>query len=284
MSNGSKVLNLTERINTKDTHTLKMPVPKSQGRGYRTRVQITNELGETLFTENSLMLSGSVYTLEKLFNVESSLQFADLNTIMGIANTGAPITEKYLKEHAVCLFGVGTGGAGDSITSVYDVDVKQRELQDMIPFRVTSDELSSSDREKYWFRETVEDGATAYYLKSFETKPVIRSLWKDGEGDEDGTAVESNVHESPRSDGVETFIELVLKINKNDCREYFERAGNTESTRINTIGLFAGVKAPLEDGVTMDYKQVRLFSSLNFNNEMLTSAKELTINYRIYTL
>ena len=75
---------------------------------------------------------------------------------------------------------------------------------------------------------------------------------------------------------------MTLKINKNDIKEWFELNGNIEQTRINTLGLFTGVKSPLGDG-TEDYKQVMLFSKLNFHNEMLVSSKELTIIYRIYT-
>ena len=277
-----KEINLRDSITQKDE--LVQRFEQTQHKGFRTKIEIENELGEVLFTENSLMLGGALFALEKLFGVQSPLQVSYLNDIMNIATSGPVVDEVYPKETVVCLFGVGTGGAGDSITSVYDLNIRDREIIDMIPFRVTDKPLTAADDGKYWFRKPLQSGKTAYYLKKFEVQPVIRTLWKDGEGDEDGSPVDADVHLSSRSDDIETFVELVLKINKSDCREWFEENGNIEHTRINSIGLFTGVLSPLDAGsAEVDYKQVKLFSKLNINNEMLTSAKELTVKYRIYT-
>ena len=204
---------------------------------------------------------------------------------MGIANTGNAITVN--TGTYVCLFGVGIGGAGENITDVKDVKYYEREIMDMIPLRQTADELTSDEANKYWFKKTVDVNGTdktAYYLKKFETEPEIHVLWRDAEGDEDGSEVDANVYNTPSTNTtpIETFIELNLKINKKDVREYFDDMGNVDVTRINSIGLFTGVLGTLEDG-TQDYKQVKLFSKLNINNEILTLAKDLTIAYRIYT-
>jgi hypothetical protein len=242
-----------------------------------------SQLGETLFDEeNQIVLGGALFVLEKIFGVQSPLAIDYLNTIMGIANTGTPITEIYPKDNVVCLFGVGTGGCGDSIASVKDVKFYEREIFDMIPFRVTNTALLSTEVDKYWFKKLQADGKTAYYLKTFETTPQIKVLWKDAEGDEDGTEVEPGVHNTTRTEPIESFIEILLKITKKDVREYFQLNGNVEQTRINSIGLFTGVKGTLADS-TIDYKQVKMFSKLNINNEMLTLAKDLSIIYRIYT-
>lgn len=241
-----------------------------------------NELGEVLFeTENQTVLGGALFTLEKIFGVQSPLTVDYLNTFMNIANTGTPITEVYPKGNVVCLFGVGTGGCGDSITSVLDVKFQEREIINMIPFRITDVPLLSEEQQQYWFKKIRTDGKTEYYLKKFELTPQIKVLWKDAEGDEDGTEVENGVHNSTRTESIESFVELILKVSKKDIREYFELNGNIEQTRINSIGLFTGILGTLEDG-TQDYKQVKLFSKLNINNEMLTLAKDLTIIYRIY--
>ena len=244
------------------------------------------QFGEVVFeTENMIVLGGSIFTLEKVFGVSSPLSIAYLNDIMGIANTGTPINTK--ANDFVCLFGVGTGGAGESITDVKDVKYYEREIIDMIPFRQTTNELSLDEVNKYWFRKTVDVGGvekTAYYLKKFETEPEIHVLWRDAEGDEDGSEVGNNVHLTPESNTtpIETFIEMTLKINKKDCREFFDDLGNVEVSRINSIALFSGVKGTLEDG-TEDYKMVQMFSKLNINNEVLALSKDLTIAYRIYT-
>lgn len=252
---------------------------------FRTQIIGKNELGEVLFeTENNTVIGGALYTLEKLFNVKAGLNVQYLNDIMGIANTGPAPTggTPYKMENAICLFGVGIGGAGDAINSVVPVKIKEREIVEMIPFRQTATALSTTDAQKYWFRKLDAQGRTMYYLKNFESAPVIRSLWKDGAVGEDGTEVTDSVHTSARTEPIETFVELVLKINKNDCREFFEISGQSDKARVNTIGLFTGIKGTLGDGKT-DYKEVKLFSKLNINNEMLEYAKELTIVYRIFT-
>jgi len=244
------------------------------------------QFGEVVFdTENMIVLGGSLFTLEKVFGVASSLPVETLNNLMNIANSGSAIVTK--ANEFVCLFGVGTGGAGESITDVKDVKYYEREIIDMIPLRQTANELASGEADKYWFKKQIDVGGiakTQYYLKKFETDPEIRVLWRDAEGDEDGSEVGENVWNTPESNTtpIETFIELTLQINKKDCREYFDDLGNVEVSRINSIGLFTGVKGTLGDG-TEDYKDVRLFSKLNINNEILTLSKDLTIAYRIYT-
>ena len=237
---------------------------------------------EVLFeSTNQIVLGGAMFILEKLFNVEAPITVDYLNNIMGIAAEN-PIEEKYPKNTAVCLFGVGIGGCGDSSLSVVDVNFYEREIFDMVPFRVTDDELNEEDQTKYWFKRRESDGRTSYFLKTFEQDPVIKVLWKDGDEDEDGSEVSSGVHDTQRTEPIETFVELILKITKKDVREYFEINGNIEEARINSIGLFTGIKQPMSDG-SEDYKQVKLFSKLNIPNEMLVMNKDMTIIYRIYT-
>ena len=286
------VIKLNDNLNNKDKVSFAMnrsPYARTKivagYDAYKDKNGVT-QFGETVFeTENMIVLGGSLFTLEKVFGVKSPLTVDSLNNIMEVANTGSPVLTD--KDTYVCLFGVGTGGAGESITDVKDVRYYEREIMDMVPLRQTSDELTSDEAAKYWFKKTVNISGvdkTAYYLKRFETDPEIRVLWRDAEGDEDGSEVGSNVHEtsSLNTTPIETFIELTLKITKKDVREYFNDLGNVEVTRINSIGLFTGVLGVLEDG-SQDYKDVKLFSKLNINNEVLTLAKDLTIAYRIYT-
>lgn len=285
--------NIIRHSDSLNTHDLTMPMGYRKP-GFRTKIigghdlykdnNGVSQLGEVLFTtENSLVLGGGLFVLEKVFGVASPLTVEYLNNIMNIATSGTPVTEIYPKNNIVCLFGVGIGGSGDTITSVLDVNYKEREIVNMIPFRVSDTPLSTMDATKYWFRKLDQtSGKTMYYLKKFENDPQIKVLWDDGVGDEDGSTVEAGVQDSPRTDPIETFVEINLNITKNDCREWFELYGNIEQTRVNSIGLFTGVPAQLDDGTT-DYKEVKLFSKLNINNEMLTSSKDLSIIYRIYT-
>ena len=242
----------------------------------------TNPFEEKIFDdENQIVIGGALFILEKVFGVEANLYVDYLNNIMGIATEGMS-TEVYPKDTVVCLFGVGTGGCGDSIRSVKDVNFVEREIFEMVPFRITDEDLNPSEVNKYWFKQE-KDNKIHYYLKSFETQPAIKALWKDSDDqDEDGSEVEAGVHDTSRTEPIETFVEMILKINKKDVREYFEMYGDIEQCRVNTIGLFTGAKRELPDGTT-DYQQVKLFSKLNIPNEMLTMKKDITIVYRIYT-
>lgn len=278
-----RVLNVNDRMNPKDViKPMRYEEPK-QNKVLRTKIIGLDTLtGKQLFEEeNQIVLGGGLFILEKLFNVESPLTVEYLNDIMGIAAEN-PIEEKYPKETCVCLFGVGTGGCGDAYNSVMDVKYYEREIFDMVPFRVTDEEMKGADVDKYWFKRRESDGKTSYFLKRFEQTPEIKVLWKDGEEGEDGSEVDSGVHDTQRTEPIETFIEMILKINKKDVREYFEINGDIESARINSIGLFTGNLQNLENG-DKDYKQVKLFSKLNIPNEMLVLSKDITIVYRIYT-
>ena len=260
-----------------------MRIETPQNKVLRTKIIGLDTLtGDKLFeTENQIVLGGALFILEKCFNVEAPITVDYLNNIMGI-NTGEPIEEKYPKETGVCLFGVGTGGCGDASRSVVDVKYYEREIFDMIPFRITDEEFTGADVNKYWFKRYEENGNVSYFLKSFENKPEIKVLWKDGEEGEDGSEVDSNVHNTQRTEPIETFVEMILKINKKDCREFFEINGDIEAARVNSIGLFTGILSTNEYGEP-DYKQVKLFSKLNIPNEMLVLSKDITIVYRIYT-
>ena len=277
--------------------------------------QGVTRLGETVFeTENMIVLSGSLFTLEKVFGCPTNeLDSETLNTMMGVATAGAD--EKSLihseagapsylmADETVCLFGVGIGGAGESFTDVENVNYPERLVFDMIPLRQINinEELTDSESQKYWFKRRESIAALGgiekdcYYLKSFESAPTIKVLYESNEGDEDGAAVQKAdiypkydniVEEAQQVEPIETFVEIVFKVSKKDVREYFIDNGSIEQTRINTIGLFSGIKANTTDaaGQTVyDYKRVRMFSKLNINNEMLTLPKDLTVVYRIYT-
>lgn len=75
---------------------------------------------------NEIVMGGTLFALEKLFNVSSSLNVSYLNDIMGFGTDGPTINEKYPKDTAICLFDVGIGGCGNSYTDVKAV-LQQRE-------------------------------------------------------------------------------------------------------------------------------------------------------------
>lgn len=262
---------LSESSHTNHSH---IPAP------FRGVVSAFDEFGQKLWEEeNQVVLGGSLFTLQKIFGIEPKLKIDTLNDIMGI-NSDDPITDP--KETFVCLFGVGCGGAGDTPKSVLDVKYQEREIFDMIPLRVPEVDLKDDEKTKYFFKKELPEGRTAYYLKTFETMPEMNVLWKDGVDDEDGTIVQEGVHNSTRTEPIEAFVEMHLRITEKDIREYFELNGNIDEARINSIGLFTGTLVKLPDN-TYDFKDVRLFSKFNLPNEHFSLKKSMNLYYRIYT-
>ena len=265
--------------------------PSKRAPRWTTRITAKNEFGDVLFDleHNMVVLGGAITVLEKLWNVRSSLLVDTINNIMNISPAIQAPTDILPQDNIVCLWAVGVGGAGDAFGSVRDVKYYEREIgqngqsTQMIPFRVVTTALEGEDVGKYFLKKDLGNGYTAYYGKIFETQPFIRSLWRDGVEGEDGTEVTDGVHNTSRTEDIETFVEMHLKIDKTDMREYFEMNGEIEKCRVNTIGLFTAEKYALPDG-GYEYRNVKLFSKFNFDNEPLNTGNQKTVSftYRIY--
>ena len=260
---------------------------------FRTKISayVGNEFGECLFkdAENETVLGGAQTVLEKLWGIESSLKVASINSLLGI-NDIVPLSDSSANnDDIVCLWGAGIGGSGDTFGSRRAVNFYEREVgqngqtDQMIPFRVVTEPFTSTDDnyEKYYMLRHRPDGLYEYYLKAFETTPIIKTLWVDGAEGEDGSEVEEDVYNTNRTDNIETFVEMRLKIGLKDFHEYFEHMNMTHMTRINTLALFTARRTEISTGV-FDYTNVKLFSKLNMENESLINAREILYIYRVY--
>ena len=206
----------------------------------------------------------------------------------------------YRPGNIIQCFGIGTTGVSENDVTVYPVDYREKSIdiqkvnQDgntvygtMIPFRYTSELLSSDDRKKYFGKRVDDNGVTQYYLKRFETAPVIKHIWKTGEDVEEETLVSpADVWNNTSGlNPVESFTEIILKITKKDVKEFFILLEQLERCRINTVALFSGEYVKDDDDATDDgdFRDVRLFSKLVIPVEYLSLNKDLNICYRIYT-
>ena len=245
-----------------------------------------SQLGEIIFRKhNQILMGGSLYGLEKMFDVPSSLTVEYLNNILGCGLTGPQITDRYPKDNKICLWTIGNGGAGASIDDVNAVLQQHRQLMGQIPFRVVDApfEEGSDEASKYYLMKRTDDGKYAYYAKTFEKDPVISALWKDAGDDKDGSPVVESDYNSTRTTPIETFAEVVLRLETVDLREYYNLYQAVAGTpRFNTFGLCSGIKSTEEDG-RPEYKQVLQVSGLSFSNEPLHMEKDLFIRYRFYT-
>jgi len=241
---------------------------------FRTQIDMRNEFGEVIFTHetNETVLGGALTVLEKLCNVKANLKVGSINSIMGINDTVPASDSSAGNDDVLCLWGVGIGGSGDAFGSRRVVKFQEREVgqnhhpEQMIPFRVVPEPFDSTDdnSSRYFMMRERSDGYYEYFLKKFEMDPIIKVLYKDGEKGEDGTEVESDVYDTTREDGIEAFVELQLKITKNDIREYFERVGEIEKARFNTIALMTGRRVEISEG-RYEYTNVKMLCLININ-------------------
>lgn len=290
----SKPLIINDKLSSRDeVFTAKQSFARGvKPKVFRTELIGKNEFGEILFTheENETVLGGALTVLEKLAGVQASLKVASINSIMGI-NDLVPLSDSSATVDDIIIgWGAGIGGCGDAFGDRRDVKFQEREIgqngysDQMIPFRVVSEPFDATDDNsaRYFLRnKRTSDGFYEYFGKIFETAPKINVLYQDGVDGEDGTEVEADVYNTTRLDPIEVMLEMVLKVNSKDFREYFELLDITSKSRFNTIGLFTGRKVEISEGY-FDYTNVKLFSKVNLDNESLANSKSMTILYRIF--
>lgn len=224
---------------------------------------------------NLVVVGGAVMALEAITGATASWKPSTLNEIHSVEATasGAP---------KLALFGVGTGGANLDFGSVIEPSVKQRDIISPVPLRYGT-ALSGDESGKYFMKTTNPDmdGTYSWYLKEFSKTPIIKSCWKDAVSpDEDGTEILSDIYNSEKSEGIESFIELEINLNTLDVREYFEATGELSTARYNTFGFYTGSK----NAEGTEYADVRLYSVITFNNRDLSLPTQSQFVYRIYGL
>lgn len=259
-----------------------------------------SQLGEQVIRpqHNKITVGGLLYFLSRAFNVESSIAIQDINEQYQI---GLGTKSSVVEASSVCLFNIGLDGCGNSYADVKEVLDQQNIVTDgMIPIRVVDvgedvRDLSRPDNGPYWLKKTITTNVNGvdvtkdwYYAKQFETNPKtgksdinIMSRWKDAEIGKDGTLVTDYPEKSLRTEGIESYVEIVARISAVDLREYFETYKDSSQARFNSLGLCSGTKYLYEDG-TYEYGDVRQITVLNFSNEMLHFEKDMSIIYRIY--
>lgn len=253
---------------------------RSGHKGARVYTELTavNELGEVLWEDhNELLLSGGLFTLQKISGLNAPINIQTMNTDLGIlASESNPGYTGPRREDTIFGFAIGTSGCGDVFDTVNPVKYKERTITSLVPFRKVEKtaDLSSSEKQKY-FMKKANGNYLDYYIKKFESAGVIKA-----EYDEPGSpAVPPNADETAGDRVINTYVQYTLKISNEDVREFFKiSGGGLRKARINTVALVHGYL----DG-SGEYKGVRCFSKINFNNEPFDNeTKELTIIYKIF--
>lgn len=247
------------------------------------------ETGEVIFKglKNKVILPGSGLIARKLFDIETPEITPSYNEAFGTAmytpETDAvpdlPNTSATKSNHKVLLFCCGTDGCGTENSQVYPVDYRKWiRPEDMVPFRfqVENNDLSDDLRQSYFGRTTIDGGYLAYYFKRFEREVKFVQQYVDG------TPVDGNVYDAVTNTEAETYVELSLRITKEDIRDYFIATTGIDEAKINSISLCSGYPVQDSDGY-MYFKEIRPLTKLNIPNEQLIdTTKGIEIIYHIY--
>lgn len=259
---------------------------------FNTSIDIKNlETGEIIFKglKNKVIIPGSGLIARKLFDISSDEITKSYNEAFGDAmytpttdeypTTIDPLTLATKDDHKILLFCCGIDGCGTENSQVYPVDYRKWIApEDLIPFRyqLGTNDITESLRETYFGRTEINDGEyLAYYFKRFEGSPVLVQQYIDG------TPVDENVYTSAKLDSAETYVELNLKITKDDIRDYFVATVGIDEARINSISLLSAY--PVEEDGFLYFKDIRPLTKLNIPNEQLIDVtKGIEIIYHIY--
>lgn len=261
-----------------------------------------NDTGEVIFEGgNKVIFPGSCFTARNHFDFGTA-GYSDVvpsyNSLMNldgavIENAPAGTSEK------VYLFCIGTDGCGPESAQRYPVDytkamlprdlVTDVSLGYMIPFkfRTTNNDLTALERSKYFGRREEQLDASsskriAYYFKEFETTPKLIREYTDG------TTItsETNLYYSTKSTDAQCYVELKLKIAKDDFREYFAATVGGNEAKWNSVSLCTGWKTKYIDKTGAEwpcYQNIRPLTKLHIPNEsLIDTSKEFDITYHIY--
>lgn len=269
-----KKLILSERNRNKDNVNISSA---AYNRGVVDFVEETTN--EIIFqARNKVILPGAAFTARKHFAIPDQEVTPSYNDVLALDNTvhEAPPSEA---DEKVFLFSVGVDGGGSEPSQIFPVNyAKWTDPGDLVPFRypaLTAD-LGEELRDSYYGRKTYDaQNRIAYYFKAFDIEPTFHQQYIDG------TPIDGNIYASEKEDEVETYIELVLKITKEDCREFFRATTGPNTARINSLQLLTGW-AKTVDGIKY-YQDIRPLTKLHFPLESLIDiTKSIKIIYHLY--
>ena len=228
-----------------------------------------------LTTHNKVLIAGSQLVAQKVFDLEELVALPTYNTDLGLDNA---VSSAPTNANKIVLFCCGTKGCGLENSQVYPVKYTGRIAPnaDIIPFRhqLPQNDLSDELRQKYFGRKATH-GRVSYYFKGFETDPTMKARFVDG------TVIDSNLYSVTNNTDAELFVEMSLRITKEDFRDYFKATTGINDAKINSLSLCTAWYT--EDNGFKYYQDIRPFSQLNIPNEPLIDlTKGIDITYHIY--
>lgn len=232
------------------------------------------ELGRT---HNRVIIAGSQTTARMHFDLPELIALPTYNQDLSLDNSVAHGTALQ-NPVKICLFGCGVGGCGAENSQVYPVKYTGRidPATELVPFRyqLPQNDLSAEMRQKYFGRKSTSE-RIAYYFKAFETDPEMFARYVDG------TLIDNTLYESTNTSDAELYVEMNLRITKEDFRDYFRATTGINDAKINSISLLTAWYN--ESGGYKWYQDIIPMTQLNIPNEPLIDlTKGIDIVYHIY--
>lgn len=248
----------------------------------KTDIQIFNsDTGELIFRgSNKIILPGAGFTARAHFELDPATGGGtevtpNYNTALGLDSTVSGASSTDIQK--CFLFSVGTDGCGIENSQVYSESYAHWcPPASLVPFKyqLKNNDLTDALRTEYFGRKETTD-RFVYYFKAFDAPPVLIQQFTDG------TSIDSNVYDTTKTEDVESYVEILLKITKDDCKDFFINTTGINSARINTISLLTGWAQTI-NGYTY-YQDIRPLTKLNIPNEPLIDMnKGIDIVYHIY--
>jgi hypothetical protein len=262
----------------------------------RGKIRCVGKDGSILNCGNTTIYPGRRFVLEALFRLVPSVpQMVTINQALGINPTTTPQNQYDYLSRAICLVGVGDGGAGLMFGEIYPVHMNHNNLVAQRPLRTVpiGNDLSPEERGVYFMRkQAVYDGSQYYdyYLKKISPDQIYVMHEKvnytpDAEANDPQLAPDSPLI----LNNIQIYTIVNIAITDKDVKEYYRAVnGNLNLSRFNEMALFFGIPVELEDPTThenyIDYIAVEAFSKLSFNNRAMdTEDSSFTFQYYLIT-
>ena len=284
------------------------------------KVEFFNDSGERIWEplHNKTVIAGSALTAMKLFDLDRSAlnntpTYEDM--LGGLDNGITSNTTTYPTavirdnnsgtvigsipdetQRKIIGFCIGQGGAGLDISDVFDVKYCDCIAPDnLIPFRYPLANADDVDETMYKGKKTLTNGRIAYYFKAFANSPNLVQNYVSTIGSFSDSVNAASVYSNTASaDKAQSYVELHLKITKDDVREFFITHKGLENAKINQISLVSAWtktvnitklnKAGNMVSSEVEYFQdIRPFSVINIPNEIMSDlSKSISCLYTLY--
>lgn len=285
------------------------------------KVEFYNDSGEMIWEPlcNKTVIAGSALTAMKLFNFDRNVldNTPTYETMLGGLENGASGTTyptAVIKDNSGSIVGsiqdetqrkiigfcVGQGGAGLDISDIFNVKYCDCITADnIIPFRYPLASADDVDETMYKGKKSItlsdKQNRNAYYFKAFSNTPNLVQNYVSTIGSFSDSVSASSVYTNTASaDKAQSYVELHLKITKDDCREFFITHKGLENAKINQISLVSAwtktvtvSKLDKSGSLKTDqyeyFQDIRPFSLINIANEILSDrSKSVSILYTLY--